>query len=44
MAIISKVKLVYRPREIRGTKAAAIILEALKENFDAMHEAFADLE
>ena len=44
MAIFSKVKMVYRPKAKKGTKSAAIILEALEENFDAMHEAIADLD
>ena len=44
MAIFSKVKFVYRPRNKRGVMDAAIILEALEENYDAMHEAIADLD
>ena len=44
MAIFSKVKFVYRPKKERGVMSAAVILEALEENYDAMHEAIADLD
>ena len=44
MAIFSKVKFVYRPKKERGVMSAAVILEALEENYDAMHEALADLD
>ena len=44
MAIFSKIRFVYRPREKRGVLAAAVILEALEENYDAMHEAIAELD
>ena len=43
MAILSKIKMLYRPKEKKGTKSAAVILEALEENFDAIREAMADL-
>ena len=43
MGLLSKVKMLYRPKEKRGTADAPVILEALKENFDAMQEAIANL-
>ena len=44
MAIFSRVKLIYRPKDKRGVMSAAVILECLEENYDTMHEAIADLD
>ena len=44
MAVFSKVKLIYRPKNKRGVMSAAVILEALEENYDAMREAIAELD